>query len=67
MRHKQSIRKFGRDHKHRKAMFRNLATNLLTHERITTTLEKAKEMRPFIEKLIRRAKKGGYQGNVVLK
>jgi len=48
-------------------MFRNLATHLLTHERITTTLEKAKEMRPFIERLIRRAKKGGYQGNVVLK
>lgn len=67
MRHKQNIRKFGRDPDHRKAMFRNLATHLLTHERITTTLEKAKEMRPFIEKLIRRAKKGGYQGNVVLK
>jgi ribosomal protein L17 len=48
-------------------MFRNLATHLFTHERITTTLEKAKEMRPFIERLIRRAKKGGYQGNVVLK
>jgi large subunit ribosomal protein L17 len=44
-----------------------LATNLITHERITTTLERAKEVRPLIEKLIRRAKQGGYQGNVILK
>lgn len=48
-------------------MFRNLATNLITHERITTTLEKAKEMRPLIERLIRRAKAQDYQGNLFLK
>lgn len=39
----------------------------MTHERITTTLERAKEVRPLIERLIRRAKAGGYQGNVYLK
>lgn len=47
--------------------YRNLATNLVTHERITTTLEKAKEMRPLIEKLIHKAKQNNYQGNVFLK
>jgi len=36
---------------------RNLATNLITHERITTTLERAKEIRPIIERLVRKAKK----------
>lgn len=46
---------------------RNLVTNLFLHQRITTTLEKAKEMRPLVEKLIRRAKGKDYQGNVVLK
>jgi len=66
MRHKCSIRKFNRDPKHRKAMLKNLATNLLTHQRITTTLERAKELRPLIEKLIRRAKGKDYQGNVAL-
>jgi len=48
-------------------MLRNLATNLITHERMTTTLEKAKELRPLIEKLIRRAKGQDYQGNLILK
>lgn len=48
-------------------VYRNLATNLVTHERITTTVEKAKELRPFIERLVRKAKEGGYQGNVALK
>jgi ribosomal protein L17 len=47
-------------------MLKNLATNLLTHQRITTTLERAKELRPLIEKLIRRAKGKDYQGNVAL-
>jgi len=67
MRHKCKIRKFSRDPKHRKAMLRNLVTNLMQHQRITTTLERAKEMRPFVERLIRRAKGKDYQGNVVLK
>lgn len=67
MRHKCTIRKFNRTPKHRKAMFRNLATNLVTHERITTTAEKAKELRPLIERLISRAKGLDYQGNVFLK
>ncbi len=67
MRHKCTVRKFNRSPKHRKAMFRNLATNLVTHERITTTAEKAKEMRPLIERMIRRAKALNYQGNVFLR
>jgi large subunit ribosomal protein L17 len=56
MRHRMRGRHFGRMPNHRKAMLRNLATNLITHERIQTTLEKAKEMRPLIEKLIHKAK-----------
>ncbi|CDW81190.1 50s ribosomal protein l17 [Stylonychia lemnae] len=67
MRHKNHTRKFGRDHKHRKAMMRNLITSLVTHDRITTTLAKAKELRPLAEKIIRKAKEQGYQGNVFLK
>lgn len=45
---------------------RNLVTNLVKHERITTTVAKAKEMRPLVEKIIRKAKEGGYQGNLFL-
>ena len=52
------IRKLGRDAKHRKALFRNLATSLIHHDRITTTYAKAKEMRPLIEKLVAKAKRG---------
>jgi len=48
-------------------MLRNLVTNLMTHQRITTTVERAKEIRPLVEKLIRRAKGKDYQGNVILK
>lgn len=40
---------------------------MITHERITTTLEKAKEIRPFVERLIRNAKGGGYHGNLLLR
>ena len=57
MRHRMGCRRFGRMPNHRKAMFRNLATNLITHERINTTLAKAKEMRPLIERLIHHAKR----------
>ena len=56
-------RKLGRTPKHRRALFRNLCTSLMTHERIVTTQHKAFEMRPWIEKLIRKAMLRSYQGN----
>lgn len=52
MRHQKSLRKFGRTPAHRRAMFRNLATSLLEHERCETTVEKAKDLRRVVEKLI---------------
>ena len=52
MRHKIAGRKLGRTTSHRRALFRNMATALLKHEQITTTLPKAKELRPVVEKLI---------------
>src|SRR5919108_5600432 len=58
MRHLKSGRKLGRNASHRLALMRNLARALIEHERIITTLEKAKEVRPFVEKLITLAKKG---------
>lgn len=58
MRHKHGYRKLGRDSAHRKALLRNLATSLIIHERITTTLPKAKELRGFVEKLVTLGKKG---------
>ena len=58
MRHLRSGRKLGRNAEHRLALYRNLALALFRHERIITTLEKAKAVRPFIEKLITLAKKG---------
>ena len=57
MRHKKSGRKLGRTSSHRKAMFRNMATSLLLHETIKTTLPKAKELRRVVEPLITLAKK----------
>lgn len=51
-------RKLGRNSTHRLALFRNLTMSLIRHERIITTLEKAKEVRPFVEKLITLARKG---------
>ena len=57
MRHKKSGRKLGRTSSHRKAMFRNMATSLLLHETIKTTLPKAKELRKVDEPLITLAKK----------
>ena len=59
MRHLKAGRKLGRNASHRLALKRNLARALFEHERIITTLEKAKEVRPFAEKLITLAKKGG--------
>ena len=58
MRHLKSGRKLGRNASHRLALYRNLAMALFRHERIITTLQKAKAVRPFIEKLITQAKKG---------
>src|SRR5246127_2205270 len=58
MRHLNAGRKLGRNAPHRLALMRNLARALFEHERIITTLEKAKEARPFVEKLITLAKKG---------
>ncbi|HJK89613.1 MAG TPA: 50S ribosomal protein L17 [Polyangiaceae bacterium LLY-WYZ-15_(1-7)] len=55
MRHLKAGRKFGRNTPHRRAMFRNLAGNLVLHERIRTTDAKAKELRRIVERLITRA------------
>ena len=59
MRHNLSGRKLNRTSAHRKALLMNLSNALIKHEQITTTLPKAKELRPFIEKLITLGKKGG--------
>ncbi len=59
MRHGVSQRKLSRKSGHRKALFRNMAAALIKHEQISTTLPKAKELRPYIEKLITLAKRGG--------
>ena len=59
MRHRVGGRKLQRTSSHRTALFRNMAAALIKHEQITTTLAKAKELRPYTEKLITLAKKGG--------
>jgi len=59
MRHRVAGRKLQRTSSHRAAMFRNMAAALIKHEQITTTLAKAKELRPYVEKLVTLAKKGG--------
>ena len=59
MRHKVGYRKLNRTSSHRIAMLRNMAASLIKHEQITTGVAKAKELRPYIEKLITLAKKGG--------
>ena len=58
MRHGNGYRKLNRTHEHRAAMFANMACSLIEHEQIKTTLPKAKELRPIVEKLITLAKKG---------
>ncbi len=57
-RHSYKGRKLGRDKAPRELMFRNLATSVVLHEKVRTTLPKAKEIRPIVEKLITTAKKG---------
>ena len=59
MRHGNSNRKLGRTTSHRLAMFKNMAASLIKHEQITTTLPKAREIRPYVEKLVTLAKHGG--------
>lgn len=58
MRHKMRGRSFGRTSSHRKAMFRNMLTSLFDHERIETTLPKAKDLRPLAEKMVTLGKRG---------
>ena len=59
MRHGVSGRKFSKTSSHRKAMFSNMANAVIKHEQIITTLPKAKELRPIVEKLVTLGKKGG--------
>jgi len=63
MRHRVAHRKLGRVTEHRIAMLRNQATALLRHEHLTTTVPRAKELRPFVERLITIAKRGLADGN----
>ncbi|WP_407050664.1 50S ribosomal protein L17 [Methyloraptor flagellatus] len=58
MRHGNAGRKLNRTWEHRKAMFANMAASLITHEQIVTTLPKAKDLRPIVEKLVTLAKRG---------
>ena len=59
MYHGRAKRRFNRTAEHRKAMFANMAQALIKHEQIVTTLPKAKELRPIVEKLVTLGKKGG--------
>ena len=59
MRHKVAHRKLGRTTAHRTALLRNMAASLIKHEQITTTLAKARELRPYTERLVTLAKRGG--------
>jgi len=59
MRHGNAHRKLNRTAEHRRAMFANMCVALIQHEQITTTLPKAKELRPIVEKLVTLGKRGG--------
>jgi large subunit ribosomal protein L17 len=59
MRHRVGGRKLQRTSSHRAALFRNMSAALIKHEQITTTVAKAKELRPYVEKLVTLAKRGG--------
>src|SRR3954470_16830057 len=58
MRHGNAHRKFNRKHEHRRAMFANMCASLIKHEQIVTTLPKAKDLRPIVEKLVTLGKRG---------
>ena len=58
MRHASGYRRLNRTHEHRKALWANMAGSLIEHEQIKTTLPKAKELRPIVEKLVTLAKRG---------
>ena len=58
MRHGNAHRKLNRTHEHRRAMFANMAAALIKHEQIMTTLPKAKDLRPIVEKLVTLGKRG---------
>ncbi len=58
MRHARGYRRLNRTQEHRKALFANMAGSLIEHEQIKTTLPKAKELRPIVEKLVTLAKRG---------
>lgn len=64
MRHRVKTKSLGRDKDHRKSLMRTLSTQLVEHESITTTLAKAKYLRPYFEKLITKAKQGSDFNNV---
>ena len=66
MRHGIKGRKLNRTSAHRKAMFANLSNSLIEHEQIKTTLPKAKELRPFLEKLVTIGKKGDLHSRRIL-
>ncbi|HLB06741.1 MAG TPA: 50S ribosomal protein L17 [Alphaproteobacteria bacterium] len=62
MRHRLSGRKLNRTREHRQALLANMAAALIKHEQIETTLPKARELRPFVEKLVTLGKRGGLAG-----
>ena len=66
MRHSHGYRKLNRTHEHRASMFANMACSLIEHEQIKTTLPKAKELKPIVEKLITLAKKGNLHSRRIL-
>ena len=59
MRHRHGYRKLGKSSDHRRAMLRNMATSLVIHENLNTTVQRAKELRSIVEKMVTLGKKGG--------
>jgi large subunit ribosomal protein L17 len=58
MRHARGYRRLNRTHEHRKSLFKNMAASLIEHEQIKTTVPKAKELRPIVEKMVTLARRG---------